>query len=216
MAETGPSMPSPARLIRDRDHVTCSGIMTWLETTEGQLPLVRGERRCGSLQASRTGWPAYEGMSQPAMPQPPTLAPTGLIDLDETFLPVGRMRQIARVIDLEGDTIRGQMRLGRDHWVWPEHFPGDPVFPGTLLIEAAGQLLALWAWAQGSRGRPRLVRTGAEFHHPVGRQVTHLDLQAQVRRKRHLYFGSIQVSSGDLEVATVDAVLAVLPPLSAA
>jgi hypothetical protein len=37
-----------------------------------------------------------------------------------------------------------------------------------------------------------------------------------VRRKRHLYFGSIRVSSGDLEVATVDAVLTVLPPLSAA
>ena len=163
------------------------------------------------------GWPAYVGMSQShAIPQPPTLAPTGLIDLDGTFLPVGRMRQIARVIDLEGDTIRGQMTLGRDHWVWPEHFPGDPVFPGTLLIEAAGQLLALWAWAEGSRGRPRLIRTGAEFHNPVGTQVTHLDLQAQVRRKRHLYFGSIRVSSGDLEVATVDAVLAVLPPLSAA
>ena len=151
------------------------------------------------------------------MPQPSALAePTGLIDLDETFLPVGRMRQITRVINVEGDTIRGQMTLGRDHWVWPEHFPGDPVFPGTLLIEAAGQLLALWAWAQGSRGRPRLIRTGAEFHNPVGREVTHLNLRAQVRRKRHLYFGSIQVSSGDLEVATVDAVLAVLPPLSSA
>lgn len=163
------------------------------------------------------GWPAYVGMSQAhAMPQPSTLAPTGLIDLDETFLPIGRMRQIARVTEVEGDRIAGEMTLGPDHWVWPEHFPGDPVFPGTLMIEAAGQLLALWAWAQGTRGRPRLVRTGAEFHNPVHREATHLDLEAQVRRKRHLYFGSIQVSSGDFKVATVDAVLAVLPPLSAA
>lgn len=136
----------------------------------------------------------------------------GLIDIDETFLPVGRMRQIAKVTGLVGDTIVGEMALGPDHWVWPEHFPGDPVFPGTLMIEAAGQLLALWAWAQGSRGRPRLVRTGAEFHNPVGREATHVDLKAQVRRKRHLFFGNIQVSSGDLEVATVEAVLAVLPP----
>ena len=107
------------------------------------------------------------------------------------------------------------MTLGPDHWVWPEHFPGDPVFPGTLMIEAAGQLLALWAWAQGSRGRPRLVRTGAEFHNPVGREVTHLELVAQVRRRRHLHFGKIQVLSNALEMATVDAVLAILPPLKA-
>lgn len=148
------------------------------------------------------------------MPQPSTLAePIGLIDIDETFLPVGRMRQIARVTEVEGDRIVGEMTLGPDHWVWPEHFPGDPVFPGTLMIEAAGQLLALWAWAQGSRGRPRLVRTGAEFHNPVGREATHLDLEAQVRCKRHLYFGRIKVSSGGLEVASVDAVLAVLPSL---
>lgn len=151
------------------------------------------------------------------MPRSSTLAePAGLIDLDETFLPVGRMRQISRVIDVEGDAIWGEMPVGGDHWVWPEHFPGDPVFPGTLMIEAAGQLLALWAWAQGSRGRPRLVRTRAEFHNPVGRGVAHLELRAQVRRKRHLYFGAIQVSLGDLEVATVDAVLAVLPPVQAA
>lgn len=150
------------------------------------------------------------------MPQPSTLVePTGHIDLDETFLPVGRMRQISRVREVEGDTILGEMTLGADHWVWPEHFPGDPIFPGTLMIEAAGQLLALWAWAQGSRGRPRLVRTGAEFHQPVDRDVTHLELEARVRNKRHLYFGTIQVSSKGIQVATVDAVLALLPPLLA-
>jgi 3-hydroxymyristoyl/3-hydroxydecanoyl-(acyl carrier protein) dehydratase len=139
-----------------------------------------------------------------------------VLDLRETFLPIGRMRQITRVIDVEGETITGEMMLGPDHWVWPEHFPGDPIFPGTLMIEAAGQLLALWAWAQGSRGRPRLVRTGAEFHNPVGREAPHLDLVARVRSKRHLYFGTIQVSSQGIAVATVDAVLAVLPPLPAA
>lgn len=149
--------------------------------------------------------------------QPSILAePIGFIDLDETFLPVGRMRQITRVIDVEGETITGEMLLGPDHWVWPQHFPRDPIFPGTLMIEAAGQLLALWAWAEGDRGRPRLVRTGAEFHNPVGPDATHLELQARVRSKRHLYFGTIQVSSRGTAVATVDAVLAVLPPLSSA
>ncbi len=146
------------------------------------------------------------------MSRPLTLGdPTTLIDLDETFLPVGRMRQVTRVTDMNGEGILGEMELGADHWVWPEHFPGDPVFPGTLMIEAAGQLLALWAWAHGSRRRPRLVRTGAEFHNPVGPDSSQLDLAARVRRKRHLYFGEVRISSDGVDVATVEAVLAVLP-----
>jgi len=90
------------------------------------------------------------------------------------------------VIDAEVD-------LGPYHWVFPQHFPGDPIFPGTLMIEAAGQLVALWAWAHGQRGRPRLVRTGAEFHSPVGPTESHLLLPAELRRKRHLHFATIQI-----------------------
>ena len=79
------------------------------------------------------------------------------------------------------------------------------------MIEAAGQLVALWAWAHGQRGRPRLVRTGAEFHSPVGPAESHLLLRAEVRRKRHLHFATIQIWAAETCVATVEAVLAVLP-----
>ncbi len=134
-----------------------------------------------------------------------------LIDLDTTFLPVAQMRQVARVTTLDGAGIEGDVDLRPDHWVWPQHFPSDPIFPGTLLIEAAGQLVALWAWAQGARGRPRLVRTGAEFHNPVDRWSPGLRLKGEVRRKRHLYFGNVHICSGETPVATVEAVLVVLP-----
>ena len=135
-----------------------------------------------------------------------------LIDLDATFLPVDQMRQIARVTALEGGGIKGEVDLGPDHWGWEQHFPDDPIFPGTLLIEAAGQLIALWAWAQGQRGKPRLVRTGAEFHSPVGQWAANLHLKGEVRRKRHLNFGSVEIMSEGTLVATVEAVLVVLPP----
>jgi 3-hydroxymyristoyl/3-hydroxydecanoyl-(acyl carrier protein) dehydratase len=137
-------------------------------------------------------------------------APAGLIDLDTTFLPVAQMRQIARVTALEEERIEGEVDLGPHHWVWEQHFPGDPIFPGTLMIEAAGQLVALWAWAQGQRGKPRLVRTSAEFHGPVGRWAPSLLLKGEVRRRRHLNFGSVQISSEGTVVATVEAVLVVL------
>jgi 3-hydroxymyristoyl/3-hydroxydecanoyl-(acyl carrier protein) dehydratase len=137
-------------------------------------------------------------------------APTSLIDVDATFLPVGHMRQISRVTQLQDSTIVGEMELPADHWVWPEHFPGDPVFPGTLLLEGAGQLVALWAWASGRRGRPRLVRISGHFHHPVDPGAGYLLLKGDVQRKRQLYFGSVQVFWGDICIATIEAVLTVL------
>lgn len=146
------------------------------------------------------------------MSHPSTLpVPASLIDLDATFLPVAQMRQISRVTGLEGEGIDGEVDLGPNHWVWEQHFPGDPIFPGTLLIEAAGQLIALWAWAQGQRGKPRLVRTSAEFHSPVGQWAPSLLLKGEVRRKRHLNFGTVQIRSEGTLVATVEAVLVVLP-----
>lgn len=136
--------------------------------------------------------------------------PTSLIDLDTTFLPVAQMRQITRVTALEGVGIEGEVELGPDHWVWQQHFPGDPIFPGSLLIEAAGQLIALWAWGQGQRGRPRLVRTDAQFHSPVGRWAPTLLLTGKIRRRRHLNHGSVQIFSAGTLIATVEAVLVIL------
>jgi 3-hydroxymyristoyl/3-hydroxydecanoyl-(acyl carrier protein) dehydratase len=102
--------------------------------------------------------------------------------------------------------------LGEGHWVWPEHFPGDPVFPGTLILEAAGQLVASWAWAGGARGRPRLVRISGNFQSPAGPGARSLLLKGEVERKRQIYFGKVQVCMRDIRLATVEVALVVLPP----
>ena len=140
-------------------------------------------------------------------------ASTTLIDIEESFLPVAQMRQVSRVTEIEGELIVGEADLGSHHWVWPQHFPEDPIFPGSLMIEAAGQLIALWAWGNGARGRPRLVRASAEFQSPVGRWTAKLVLKGEVRRRRNLYFGKVSVFCGTGEGALVEGVLAVLDPL---
>jgi 3-hydroxymyristoyl/3-hydroxydecanoyl-(acyl carrier protein) dehydratase len=145
------------------------------------------------------------------MPSAPAPGPlVRLLDLDATFLPVAQMRQITRVTDLDGSRITGEVDLGANHWVYPQHFPDDPIFPGSLMIEAAGQLVALWAWAQGHRGRPRLLRTSASFHHPVTTSTACLELRGEVRGKRNLQFGKVELFADTNHVATVEAVLAVL------
>lgn len=143
---------------------------------------------------------------------------SAVLDVDRTFLPTGHMRQITRVTEIVGALIVGEVELGATHWVYGEHLPGDPIFPGCLLIEAAGQLVALWAWASGQRGKPRLVRVGAEFREPVMPATTHLVLEARVVRKRHLNFASVSIRSGSdgVEVAVVTTVLAVVQPDRAA
>lgn len=141
----------------------------------------------------------------------PTDPPPSLIDIDSTFLPVAQMRQISRVTGLAGKAISGEVDLGDEHWVYAQHFPGDPIFPGSLMLEAAGQLVALWAWANGQRGRPRLVRVHAEFLSPVGRADARLTLRGEVRQKRNLCFGEVSVQAAGRPVAKVSAVLAVLP-----
>jgi 3-hydroxymyristoyl/3-hydroxydecanoyl-(acyl carrier protein) dehydratase len=137
-------------------------------------------------------------------------AAVSLIDIDSTFLPVAQMRQISRITELSSCAITGEVDLGGEHWVFDQHFPTDPIFPGTLMLEAAGQLVALWAWGNGQRGRPRLVRIGAEFRSPVGPSDPFLTLRGVVKRRRNLCFGDIELRAGDREVATVSAVLAVL------
>jgi hypothetical protein len=81
------------------------------------------------------------------------------------------------------------------------------------MVEAAGQLIALWAWGNGARGRPRMVRAGAEFQSPVSRWTPKLVLRGEVRRKRNLYFGTVEIWAEQTQVACVEAVLAVLSPI---
>jgi 3-hydroxymyristoyl/3-hydroxydecanoyl-(acyl carrier protein) dehydratase len=46
------------------------------------------------------------------------------------------MRQISRVTKVAEALLDAEVDLGPYHWVFPQHFPGDPIFPGTLTQEA--------------------------------------------------------------------------------
>jgi 3-hydroxymyristoyl/3-hydroxydecanoyl-(acyl carrier protein) dehydratase len=134
---------------------------------------------------------------------------TSLVDLDETFLPVGPMRQVTRVSSFDGQTIVCEMSI-EPHWTYAGHFPGDPIFPGSLIIEAAGQATALWAWLDGQRGKPRMVKAAAEFRAPAGPRDATLTLHVTVKKKRNLNFGAISVRIRDQEIASISNCIAVV------
>jgi 3-hydroxymyristoyl/3-hydroxydecanoyl-(acyl carrier protein) dehydratase len=132
-----------------------------------------------------------------------------LIDLDETYLPIGQMRQITSVSEFHGQTIVCQMAL-ENHWVYAIHFPGDPIMPGSLILEAAGQVTALWAWMNGQRGKPRMVKANGEFRAPVGPDAGQLTFRATIKKKQKLNFGTVQVLIGDVEVGIIHNCIAVV------
>jgi 3-hydroxymyristoyl/3-hydroxydecanoyl-(acyl carrier protein) dehydratase len=132
-------------------------------------------------------------------------------DLERIFLPVGQMLQLDRVCAIQAGQIVAETDV-RQHWVFPMHFPGDPIFPGTLLIEGAGQTVATWAWHMGFRGRPRLLRVFSKFDHPVLPEDHAIRFDAVVRQKRNVFPGKVEVFAHSRRVAVVELVVMILSP----
>lgn len=130
--------------------------------------------------------------------------------LGATFLPVGQMLQLDRVTAVDGERITAEMDVTAEHWVFPLHFPGDPVFPGCFLIEAAGQLVALWGWESGLRGRPRMAKASSEFESPVYAADKTVTLEGTVRRRRNMCFGTVNFAVGGRTVARIEVVIVVV------
>jgi 3-hydroxymyristoyl/3-hydroxydecanoyl-(acyl carrier protein) dehydratase len=128
-------------------------------------------------------------------------------DLAAVYLPVGPMLQIDRVLEVTADTIRCEMDLER-HWVFPLHFPGDPIFPACLMIEAAGQAIAIWAFHHKVAGQPRLARVDASFSSGVRPGDGVLSFVGRVRRRRNICVGTVQLFVGERPVAEVGETLA--------
>ncbi len=128
-------------------------------------------------------------------------------DLAAVYLPVGQMLQIDRVLDVTADSIRCEVDLA-GHWVFPLHFPGDPIFPACLMIEAAGQAIAIWAFHHRVPGQPRLARVNASFSSEVRPDSGTLSIVANLRRRGNICVGRVELFLGERSVAEVEETLA--------
>jgi len=119
------------------------------------------------------------------------------------------MLQIDRVLEVTADRIVCEMDLP-GHWVFPMHFPNDPIFPGSLLIEGAGQAVAIWGWHHGLRGKPRMAKTSAEFESPVLMGDLTVVFDARVRQRKGICLGKVEVFAAGRKAASIDSVIAVV------
>ena len=117
------------------------------------------------------------------------------------------MLQIDRVVEVGESSIRCEVDLA-GHWVFPLHFPKDPIFPACLMIEAAGQAIAIWAWHYQVPGLPRLARVQASFASAVRPDDGVLSFVGRIRRRKNICVGHVQLHCGDRPVAEVEETLA--------
>lgn len=82
-------------------------------------------------------------------------------------LPVGNMLMLDRIshISSEGGAagkgeIRAELDITPDLWFFDCHFPGDPVMPGCLGLDAMWQLLGFFLGWRGNPGRGRALGAG--------------------------------------------------------
>ena len=141
--------------------------------------------------------------------KPQQLLPYDRSDLEAMFLPVKQMLQIDRVTEISDTGLVCEMDIF-EHWVFPIHFPSDPIFPGTLLIEAAGQAIAVWAWNAGFRGRPRLGKVEAKFLGPVLAHHRTVTLVASVRNRKCVFAGVVDVFVLERKVAEIKPVVFII------
>ncbi len=82
-------------------------------------------------------------------------------------LPVGNMLMLDRILRIEVDGgeygkgfVTAELDINPDLWFFDCHFPGDPVMPGCLGLDAMWQLVGFFLGWKGNPGRGRALGAG--------------------------------------------------------
>ena len=100
--------------------------------------------------------------------------------------------RISHISDQGGEFGKGEivaeLDISPDLWFFDCHFPGDPVMPGCLGLDAMWQLVGFFLAWKGNQGRGRALGSGeVKFTGqilPTAKQVTyHINLKRVIERK---------------------------------
>ncbi|MEO0435519.1 MAG: 3-hydroxyacyl-[acyl-carrier-protein] dehydratase FabA [Pseudomonadota bacterium] len=122
-------------------------------------------------------------------------------------LPVGNMLMVDRInhISSEGGEfgkgeIVAELDINPDLWFFSCHFPGDPVMPGCLGLDAMWQLVGFFLGWRGNPGRGRALGSGeVKFTGQVLPSASTVSYHIQMKRviERRLVMG---IANGTVSV----------------
>ena len=129
-------------------------------------------------------------------------------------LPVGNMLMLDRIthISSEGGAagkgeIRAELDIHPELWFFDCHFPGDPVMPGCLGLDAMWQLLGFFLGWRGNPGRGRALGAGevkftGQILPSASRVGYQIDIKRVVERKLVMGIGDGSLSVDGREIYT--------------
>ena len=110
-------------------------------------------------------------------------------------LPIDNMLMLDRIIEINADKgaygkgeIIAELDINPDLWFFSCHFPGDPVMPGCLGLDAMWQLVGFFLGWKGNPGRGRALGAGeikftGQILPTAGKVTYQLDLKRVIERR---------------------------------
>jgi len=127
-------------------------------------------------------------------------------------LPMPNMLMLDRITHISaasGEFAKGEiiaeLDITPDLWFFDCHFPGDPVMPGCLGLDAMWQLVGFFLGWKGNPGRGRALGSGeVKFTGqilPTAKKVTyHINLKRVIERKLVMGIADGRVSVDDKDI----------------
>lgn len=130
-------------------------------------------------------------------------------------LPVGKMLMVDRITNIDSESgpagkgqIIAELDIHPDLWFFDCHFPGDPVMPGCLGLDAMWQLVGFFLGWRGNPGRGRALGSGeVKFSGqilPSAKKITYtIDIRRVIERKLVMGIadGTLSVDGRDIYAA---------------
>lgn len=129
-------------------------------------------------------------------------------------LPVPNMLMMDRITHIATDSgeygkggVVAELDINPNLWFFECHFPGDPVMPGCLGLDAMWQLVGFYLGWMGHPGKGRALGCGeVKFTGqilPTAKKITyHIDLKRVITRKLILGIGDGRLSVDGKEIYT--------------
>ncbi len=107
-------------------------------------------------------------------------------------LPAPPMLMMDRIIEISVDGgefgkghVIGELDITPDLWFFDCHFPGDPVMPGCLGLDAMWQIIGYWLGWSGSPGKGRAVGVGeVKFQGDIKPDIKRVRYEVSMRQVR--------------------------------
>ena len=128
------------------------------------------------------------------------------------MLPQGEMQLLDRVVHLSKDggnygrgEVIAEFDIHPDLWFFQCHFPGDPIMPGCLGVDALWQTLGVYLAWQGYSGKCRAlgvsdVKFGGEILPTTKKVQFHVHVKRIIQRGMTLAIGDGVVSADGQEI----------------